>query len=70
MATKDRITFYATEKIRGIVDKYVSELGINQSSFVSMCIAEYAKNDDMLQNMKTVQETIDNLKSLAEESKK
>lgn len=64
MSTKDRITFYATEKIRNIVDSYVEELGINQSSFVSMCIAEYAKNDAMLKNMQTIQQTIKDLSDL------
>lgn len=70
MATeKIRFNFYATEKIVGIIQKYTEELGINQGAFISMCIAEYAKNDDMLTNMKTIQSTLEDLQKLADAAK-
>lgn len=71
MATeKARINFYATEKITSIIEKYTQELGINQGAFISMAISEYAKNDDMLRNMITLEKTISELQALADSAKK
>ena len=62
--TKTRVNFYATDKIISIIEKYTEELGMNQGAFISMCIAEYCKNDDMLKSMTTIQATISELQTL------
>lgn len=69
-STRSRINFYATDKITGIIKKYTEELGMNQGAFISMCIAEYAKNDDMLQNMSTIQTTLSELVALKDSVEK
>lgn len=70
MATKKiRVNFYATDKIVGIMEKYTEELGMNQGAFISMCIAEYAKNDEMLRNMGTIQQTIMDLQNVVQSAK-
>ncbi len=63
---RSRINFYATERIQDIVKKYTEDLGMTQGAFISMCIAEYAKNDEMLQNMNTLKQTIEDLQKLKE----
>lgn len=71
MATKKfRVNFYATDKIIAIMQKYTEELGMNQGAFISMCIAEYAKNDEMLRNMGTIQQTIMDLQNVVQTAKK
>ena len=71
MATvKTRVNFYATDRIISIIEKYTEDLGMNQGAFISLCISEYAKNDDMLNNMKTIQQTITDLQNLGESVKK
>lgn len=65
-----RVNIYVTDKISDLIDKYTEELGMNQGAFVSMCISEYAKNDDMLRNMGTIQQTILDLQTLVNQTKK
>lgn len=67
---RSRINFYATERITSIIKKYTDELGMNQGAFISMCIAEYAKNDEMLQSMNTIKQTIADLQVLKDEADK
>lgn len=68
--TKTRVNFYATPKIEDLIKHYTDELGMNQGAFISMCIAEYAKNDEMLRNMGTIQQTILDLQNLTAMAKK
>lgn len=68
--TKTRINFYATPKIENLIKHYTEELGMNQGAFISMCISEYARNDDMMRNMGTIQQTITDLQTLVNNTKK
>lgn len=62
--TRRRVNIYVTDKISDLIDKYTEELGMNQGAFMSMCISEYAKNDEMLRNMATINQTIADLQNL------
>lgn len=64
--TRSRINFHVTPKISDLVKHYSEDLGMTQGAFISMCIAEYAKNDEMLQSMNTLKQTIKDLQKLKE----
>ncbi len=61
---RTRINFHATEKISNYVKDYAEELGMSQGAFISMCIAKYAEQDNMLTSMTTIQATMEQLTQL------
>lgn len=63
-SNKNRINFYLTDRVYDMIKAYADELGMNNSAFVSMCVVEYVKNDNMLKNMMTIKDTIQELQTL------